>query len=113
MLGFHVYPALQQVLTVGDLAHDKYPHMPPLSDKDDFYCGYKFEVWHKDVLLAQQRVHEYVAKSHTFILKGALSKTGAAGKIESGAEFCVYPDQLLPQLRDSLTPKDIKRAAAA
>jgi hypothetical protein len=112
LVGFHVYPALQQVMTVGDLAQDKYPDMPPLSDTDDFYCGYKFEVWHKDVLLAQQRVHEYVAKSHTFILKGALAKTGAAGKIESGAQFCVYPDQLLPQLRDSLTPKDVRKGAA-
>lgn len=113
LVGFHLYPALNQVLTLGDLDTVKYPDMPPLSDKDDYYVGYKFELWDKDVLLAQQRVHEYVAKSHTFILKGALAATGAAGKIGAGTQFCVYPDQLLPQLRDSITPKDVKKGAAA
>jgi len=68
-VGFHVYPALQQVLSVGDLMLDKFPDMPPLSETDDFYTGYKFEIWEGDTLLAQQRVHEYVASSHTFILK--------------------------------------------
>ena len=112
MVGFHIYPSLMQVVTVGDLAKDKHPDMPPLSDVDDYYSGYKFEVWVNDTLLAQQRVHEYVAKSHTFVLKGALALTGASGKVEAGSQFCVYPDQLLPGLRDSVTPKDIKGAAA-
>jgi len=111
-VGYHVYPALQQILTVGDLVKDKRPDMPPLSDKDDFYCGYKFEIWAGDTLIAQQRVHEYFAQTHTFILKGALAMTGAAGKVESGSQFCLYPDQLLPQLRDSVTPKDVKKAGA-
>ena len=35
-VGYHVYPALQQILTVGDLLKDKHPDMPPLSDK---VCG--------------------------------------------------------------------------
>jgi hypothetical protein len=104
VVGFHVYPALQQVLSVGDVEKDCSLH-----EKDDFYYGYKLEIWDKDTLLAHQRVHEYIAASHTFILKGALAPTGAPGSmdIKSGATFCVYPDQLLPQLRDSVTPKDI------
>jgi len=111
-VGFHIYPALQQVMSVGDLMHDKYPKMPPLSETDDFYSGYKFEIWEGDTLLAQQRVHEYVAKSHTFVLKGALSLTGAKGKVEAGSQFVVFPDQLLPQLRDSITPRDVKKGGA-
>jgi len=110
VVGFHVYPALQQVLSVGDVEKDSV-----LNEIDDFYYGYKFEIWDKDTLLAQQRVHEYIAASHTFILKGALAPTGAPGStdIKSGATFCVYPDQLLPQLRDSVTPKDIVRGRGA
>ena len=64
------------------------------------HLRYKLEVWDKDTLLAQQRVHEYIAASHTFILKGALAPTGAPGSmdIKAGATFNVYPDQLLPQV---------------
>jgi len=110
VVGFHVYPALQQILSVGDLEKDS----AVLAEEDDFYSGYKLEVWDKDTLLAQQRVHEYIAASHTFILKGALAPTGAPGSmdIKAGATFNVYPDQLLPQLRDSVTPKDIRGRVA-
>jgi hypothetical protein len=53
VMSFHVYPALQQVLSMGDVAEDSV-----LKEKDDFYYGHKLEIWDKDTLLAQQRVHE-------------------------------------------------------
>jgi hypothetical protein len=39
----------------------------------------------------------------------ALAATGAKGKIGSGAEIRVFPDQLLPQLRDSITPSQVRQ----
>ena len=38
-----------------------------------------------------------------------LAATGAKGKIGSGAEIRVFPDQLLPQLRDSITPSQVRQ----
>ena len=111
-VGFHVYPGLKQVMTVGDLQLAGKDKSAPLSDQDDYYCGYKFEVWLDDTLLAQQRVHEYKAETHTFVLKGPLALTGAPGSIEAGSSVRVFPDQLLPQLRDSVTPKDVSKGAA-
>ena len=52
-MSFHVYPALQQVLSMGDVAEDSV-----LKEKDDFFYGHKLEIWDKDTLLAQRRVHE-------------------------------------------------------
>jgi hypothetical protein len=72
VVGFHVYSSLQQILTVKDLSKES----AAMSDTDGYYSGYKVEVWEGDVLLAQQRVHDFVAKSGTFIFKGALAATG-------------------------------------
>jgi len=105
VVGFHVYSSLQQILTVKDLSKES----AAMSDTDGYYSGYKVEVWEGDVLLAQQRVHDFIAKSGTFIFKGALAATGAKGKIGSGAEIRVFPDQLLPQLRDSITPSQVRQ----
>ena len=41
----HIY---MQVITVGDLEQAGKDKSAPLSDRDDYYCGYKFEVWLDD-----------------------------------------------------------------
>jgi len=55
----------------------------------------------------------YAFHSYTSSLsQGALSLTGAKGKVDTGSQFMVFPDQLLPQLRDSITPRDVKKGGA-
>jgi len=49
---------------------------------------------------------------HLELSQGALSLTGAKGKVDTGSQFIVFPDQLLPQLRDSITPRDVKKGGA-
>jgi hypothetical protein len=68
VVGFHVYPHLNQVLTLREGIQDERFQWKLRSEKN-FYSGYKIEFRNGDDLVGWQRVHEYIPQHRRVILR--------------------------------------------